>query len=85
MVLCEHHFKVGSIIGAAGGFDHLGETGNINEFLVESDFFDAGDFVTLLVFDCCDVLAGFQQAVGSPTVQPGDAAAERLDIQFAAF
>jgi hypothetical protein len=55
-----------------------------NEIHVIGDFLEASDLYSLAVLEGSDVGACFHQAFGSAGVEPGDAAAERLDKEAAA-
>ena len=52
---------------------------------MKSDFFEAGDFQALAVFDDFDELAGGEEGVVGAGIEPGGAAAEEFDVEFAGF
>ena len=57
----------------------------IDEFLVEGNFFGAGDVKTLSLLDRGNELTCRQQAVGCPGVEPGISASHSLNRKSAVF
>ena len=56
-----------------------------DEAHAEGDFFEAGDFEALPVFDRGDVVARLEQRRGRAGIEPGHAAAEQFHVQLAAL
>src|SRR5207244_8331697 len=61
------------------------EIGLADETHAEGDFFEAGDFEALPVFDRGDVVARLEQRRGRAGIEPGHAAAEQFHVQLAAL
>lgn len=75
-------FCVGSL---AKGGDRVLELIDAHPAVPPGDFLKAGDFEALVVFDRPDELRGFEKGFVSAGIQPGVAAAEDFDVEFAAF
>ena len=54
----------------------------IDEIHSVGDFLKAGNFQSLPMFDCRDVIPRFEQTGLRPRIEPGHSAAERLYMQF---
>ena len=57
----------------------------VDEALGERDFLRAGDFQALALLDDVDELRGLEQRFMRAGIEPGVAAAEPLDMKFAAL
>jgi hypothetical protein len=53
--------------------------------LAETNFFEAGDFQALAIFDDGDELPGFEEGIVGAGVEPRSAAAEEFDVEVAAL
>jgi hypothetical protein len=76
--LSDQFFQVGAVAGFAEALDLFVELGAVDPVLAEGDFFEAGDFQALAVFDDLDELTGGEQRVVRAGVEPGGAAAEEI-------
>ena len=57
----------------------------VHPAIAPGDFFQAGDFESLVVLDGADELGRFQERLVGAGVEPGVAAAEEFDVEVAAF
>lgn len=53
--------------------------------MAETDFFEAGDFQALAIFDDGDELPGLEEGIVGAGVEPRSAAAEEFDVEVAAL